>query len=44
MQLFTTDVYLTAFLGELKQIGLDYTLLERRPIKVASVADYRIRW
>ena len=25
----------------LKQIGLDYTVLERRPIRVASVADYR---
>ena len=22
-------------------IGLDYTVLERRPIRVASVADYR---
>ena len=44
MQLFTTDVYLSAFLCELKQIGLDYTVLERRPIRVASVADYRIRW
>ena len=41
MQLFTTDVYLNAFLSELKQIGLDYTVLERRPIRVASVADYR---
>ena len=41
MQLFTTDVYLSAFLSELKQIGLDYTVLERRPIRVASVADYR---
>lgn len=36
-----TDVYLNAFLSELKQIGLDYTVLERRPIRVASVADYR---
>ena len=41
MQLFTTDVYLSAFLSELKQIGLDYAVLERRPIRVASVADYR---
>ena len=41
MQLFTTDVYLSAFLSELKQIGLDYAMLERRPIRVASVADYR---
>ena len=41
MQLFTTDVYLNAFLSELKQIGLDYTVLERRPIRVAPVADYR---
>ena len=41
MQLFTTDVYLNAFLGELHQIGLNYTVLERRPIRVASVADYR---
>ena len=41
MQLFTTDVYLNAFISELKQIGLDYTVLERRPIRVASVADYR---
>ena len=41
MQLFTTDVYLSAFLCELKQIGLDYTVLERRPIRVASMADYR---
>ena len=44
MQLFTTDVYLNAFLSELKQIGLDYTVLERRPIRVASVADYRNLW
>ena len=29
-------------LSELNQIGLDYTVLERRPIRVASVADYRI--
>ena len=41
MQLFTTDVYLNAFLSELKQIGLDCTVFERRPIRVASVADYR---
>ena len=41
MHLFTTDVYLNAFLNELKQIGLDYTVLERRPVRVASVADYR---
>jgi hypothetical protein len=41
MQRFTTDVYLNAFLSELNQIGLDYTVLERRPIRVASVADYR---
>ena len=40
MQLFTTDVYLDAFLSELKLIGLDYTVYERRPIRVASVADY----
>ena len=36
MLFFTTDVYLSAFLSELKQIGLDYTVLERRPIRVAS--------
>jgi hypothetical protein len=36
MQRFTTDVYLNAFLSELKQIGLDYTVLERRPTRVAS--------
>lgn len=41
MQLFTTDVYLNAFLSELKQIGLDYTVLEHRPIRIASVADFR---
>lgn len=41
MQLFTSDVYLNAFLNELKQIGLHYTVLEHRPIRVASVADYR---
>ena len=33
--------YLNAFLSELKQIGLAYTVLERRPIRVAPVADYR---
>ena len=44
MLFFTTDVYLNAFLSELKQIGLDYTVLERRPIRVASVADYMNLW
>ena len=33
-----TDTMAARFL---KQIGLDYTVLERRPIRVASVADYR---
>ena len=41
MQMFAEDNYLNAFLNELKQIGLDYAMLERRPIRVASVADYR---
>ncbi len=31
MQLFTTDVYLNAFLSKLKQIGLDYTCSNADP-------------
>ena len=41
MQLFTTDEYLNAFLEELRQIGLNYTVTERRPVRVSSVENYR---
>jgi len=41
MQLFTTDVYLDAFLDELRQLGIDCRIVSRHPILVAPVADYR---
>lgn len=41
MQLFTTDVYLDAFLDELRQLGIDCRIISRHPILVAPVADYR---
>ena len=41
MQLFTTDVYLDAFLDELRQQGIDCRIVSRHPILVAPVADYR---
>ncbi len=41
MQLFTTDVYLDAFLDELRQLDIDCRIVSRHPILVAPVADYR---
>ena len=41
MHLFTTDIYLNAFLDELCQLGIDCQIVSRHPILVAPVADFR---
>jgi hypothetical protein len=40
MQRFSNDAYLNAFIAELHRQGLDATIAWRRPLVVATVADY----
>lgn len=40
MQRFSTDVYLDALFDEMRQLGLDATISWRRPLLVATIADY----
>ena len=40
MHRFSTDVYLDALFDEMRQLGLEATILWRRPLSTATVADY----
>ena len=40
MHRFSTDVYLDAMLDEMRQLGLEATVSWRRPLLVATIADY----
>ena len=40
MHRFSTDVYLDALFDEMRQLGLNATISWRRPLLVATVADY----
>lgn len=41
MQRLQTDVYLDAFLDELRGLGLDYHIDSRHPLQVAPIVDFR---
>lgn len=40
IQQFGTDIYLDAFLDELQQLSVSYTITGRHPIEIAPIADY----
>ncbi len=39
MQQFSTDAYLDAFLGELREQGITWEITGRHPMEIASIAD-----
>lgn len=41
MQLFTTDIYLDAFLDELCQQDIGYEIADRHKVRLAPIPDYR---
>ena len=42
MQRFADDIYLDAFLNELRQTDLPYRIATRHPLTVAPIANYRV--
>ena len=41
MQQFSTDAYLDAFLGELREQGITWEITGRHPMEIASIAEVR---